>query len=212
MGDKLGTSGWQGYLCLIRIAPSPGRSALYWLVPVVGAHSGPSDSTATPSAPQLRRSSRRARTHIRCCSQALFRPDTDVRDYLMWPVLWVVLHIVRAVVIGMQYPILSRTGYGFPWRNAVLYWWAGLRGAIGLVLALIVSHEGGISQATRNRILVQTAGVVVLTLQINGALVSDVYTILGVPVACTPRPLAPSLSCIPSPAAGVSPPPTQTCH
>ena len=43
-GLELGDLGWQWSLCLIRIAPSPGRSAPYWLVRVVGARSGPSDS------------------------------------------------------------------------------------------------------------------------------------------------------------------------
>ena len=45
MGLELGNLVWQWYLCLIRIAPSPGRSAPYWLIPVVGARSGPSDSS-----------------------------------------------------------------------------------------------------------------------------------------------------------------------
>ena len=45
-GLELGDLGWQWYLCLIRIAPSPGRSAPYWLVPGMGARSGPSDSSA----------------------------------------------------------------------------------------------------------------------------------------------------------------------
>ena len=44
VGLEPGNLVWQWYLCPIRIAPSPGRSAPYWLVPVVGARSGPSDS------------------------------------------------------------------------------------------------------------------------------------------------------------------------
>ena len=47
LGEKLpdpeqGNLVWQWSLCLIRMAP--GRSALYWLVLVVGARSSPSDS------------------------------------------------------------------------------------------------------------------------------------------------------------------------
>ena len=35
-------------------------------------------------------------------------------------------------------PILMRIGYGLSWQNAVVAAWGGLRGAVGLALALQV--------------------------------------------------------------------------
>ena len=35
-------------------------------------------------------------------------------------------------------PILMRIGYGLSWQNAVVTAWGGLRGAVGLALALQV--------------------------------------------------------------------------
>ena len=47
-GLELGNLGWQWYLCLIRIAPSPGGGgggAPDWLVPVVGGGGPPAHPT-----------------------------------------------------------------------------------------------------------------------------------------------------------------------
>ena len=38
-------------------------------------------------------------------------------------------------------PILSRMGYGLPWKDAVVMIWGGLRGAVGLALALQVAMD-----------------------------------------------------------------------
>ena len=39
-------------------------------------------------------------------------------------------------------PILSRIGYSMKWQHAVVISWGGLRGAVGLALALVVVQEG----------------------------------------------------------------------
>ena len=38
-------------------------------------------------------------------------------------------------------PLLSRIGYGLTWRNSTVMIWGGLRGAVGLTLALIVNQN-----------------------------------------------------------------------
>lgn len=38
-------------------------------------------------------------------------------------------------------PLLKRIGYGLSWQNGVVMVWGGLRGAVGLALALIVLHD-----------------------------------------------------------------------
>jgi NhaP-type Na+/H+ or K+/H+ antiporter len=43
--------------------------------------------------------------------------------------------------MGLFSPLLSRIGYGLPWRNSTVMIWGGLRGAVGLTLALIVAQE-----------------------------------------------------------------------
>ena len=44
-------------------------------------------------------------------------------------------------MIMMLSPLLKRIGYGLTWQNGVVMVWGGLRGAVGLALALIVLHD-----------------------------------------------------------------------
>ena len=41
----------------------------------------------------------------------------------------------------MAGPVLARIGYGLTWQNAVILCWGGLRGAVGLALALQVALD-----------------------------------------------------------------------
>ena len=38
-------------------------------------------------------------------------------------------------------PVLSKIGYSLSWQHAVVISWGGLRGAVGLALALVVVQE-----------------------------------------------------------------------
>lgn len=72
-------------------------------------------------------------------------------------------------MIFLLLPILSRLGYGLNWREAMVLAWGGLRGAVGLALALFVSLDGSISD-TRFRTLTFffISAIVLLTLLIQG--------------------------------------------
>ena len=59
-------------------------------------------------------------------------------DFLVLALIYLVIHLVRMVNIVALYPIMRRTGYGLPKKDAVVVWWGALRGAIGLALALVV--------------------------------------------------------------------------
>lgn len=59
-------------------------------------------------------------------------------DYLVLGLVYVVIHLVRLINLSVLYPIMRKTGYGLPKKDAVVVWWGALRGAIGLALALVV--------------------------------------------------------------------------
>jgi sodium/hydrogen exchanger 10/11 len=48
--------------------------------------------------------------------------------------------VARGVAIGVVWPVLRRLGTGCTWQEAVVLWWGGLRGSVGLALALIMFH------------------------------------------------------------------------
>ena len=62
-------------------------------------------------------------------------------DYC-WAVLtYLCLVVIRFAGIFLLLPILSRTGYGMTWQGAVVAAWGGLRGALGLALALVMEAK-----------------------------------------------------------------------
>ena len=83
--------------------------------------------------------------------------------------LWLMLQIIRFFVVGLHYPLLKRASeYGFTPGAAAVLAWGGLRGAVGLSLALITEGDSTIDEELRDRVLFHTAGVALLSLLING--------------------------------------------
>lgn len=81
--------------------------------------------------------------------------------------VFVGLNLIRYIMILVLMPILRHSGYGLSWREFVILGWGGLRGALGMSMALMVSCNTAIPESIRHHILVYTAGVVTLTLLIN---------------------------------------------
>ncbi|MBU8891820.1 MAG: cation:proton antiporter [Bacteroidales bacterium] len=100
-------------------------------------------------------------------------------DFLILIMLYVGIHIVRAIVIAIFFPIMKKAGYGLPKKNAYVLWWGALRGAIGLALALIVAGESKIDGVIRDQFLFYTAGIVTLTLVVNATTIKVLLSWLG---------------------------------
>ncbi len=62
-------------------------------------------------------------------------------DFLILGIVYLVIHLVRGINMGVFYPLMRKAGYGLPGKDAVVVWWGALRGAIGLALALVVYSE-----------------------------------------------------------------------
>jgi len=106
----------------------------------------------------------------------IYDPTEWIREIGWAIVFFLVIHIARATAIGVCYPLLQRTGYGIGWKNAVVMWAAGLRGAIGLALGLKTAEvafstrsvDGPTERRAKEHILFQVCIFVLLTLLING--------------------------------------------
>jgi len=67
-------------------------------------------------------------------------------------------------------PILRRSGYGLSWSEFIILGWGGLRGALGMTMALMVNCNQNIPEEIRHHVLIYTAGIVTLTLCVNATL------------------------------------------
>lgn len=90
-------------------------------------------------------------------------------------VFYVAVFAVRGLTLTLLFPILQKIGYGVTLKECVFMTWGGLRGAVSLALALLIDAHPTIDNKTKDFILIQTAGVVTLSLLINGTTAGYLY-------------------------------------
>jgi NhaP-type Na+/H+ or K+/H+ antiporter len=88
------------------------------------------------------------------------------RDWGYMFIFFGLMTAIRAGMILLAFPILQRTGYGTTFADAFFMTWGGLRGAIGLALAMIVKQSINVEDGQRIIFLVGTLAT--CTLLING--------------------------------------------
>ncbi|XP_035229401.1 sodium/hydrogen exchanger 11-like, partial [Stegodyphus dumicola] len=92
----------------------------------------------------------------------------DYREFGLVFVTYLALTVFRSLMIILFYPILKYTGYSINWKQSIILSWGGLRGAVGLALATMLTSNPKIDAAMHvHKILVQVAGIIVLTLLVN---------------------------------------------
>lgn len=104
-------------------------------------------------------------------------------DVLEWweslLILYLGIQVIRALTVTVFMPLLKRVGVGITREKAVVLVWGGLRGAVSLALALIVTQHHVLEKELADQILFLTAGVVALTIIINSTSMTWVLEKLG---------------------------------
>jgi NhaP-type Na+/H+ or K+/H+ antiporter len=109
----------------------------------------------------------------------------EARDWGYLVVLYILVSIIRFGSLFISYPLLARIGLGTNWQETVFSGWAGLRGAVGITLALGLHSEviaaTGDPEKTEmtNKVFGMVAGVAFLTLLINGPISGPLLVKLG---------------------------------
>lgn len=101
--------------------------------------------------------------------KALISSTIQGRDWGYLFLLYLIVNVARFLGVFLFFPTLARGPYGISWRQAMLLSWGGLRGAVSLTLSMAVSQQEEIPLETRARISFLTAGIVLLTILINGS-------------------------------------------
>lgn len=106
--------------------------------------------------------------------------DVAAIDWLIMLLFYAMLMVVRAITIVLLFPLLSKIGHGCSPLEAVFMSWAGLRGALGMALALIVKNDGpeDISDEL-NKLFFYVGGIAALTLVVNAITAKGLLFSLG---------------------------------
>lgn len=94
--------------------------------------------------------------------------DIGPQDFSYLLILYLVLHIIRGISVACFSPILRSSGYGLTLHQSLILVWSGLRGAVGLALALMMESHAAIPSKTKALFIFHMAGIALLTLVING--------------------------------------------
>ena len=109
------------------------------------------------------------------------RTELSLNNFIILGIFYVGIHIIRAIIIIIFYPVMKRIGYGLNKKEATVLWYGALRGAIGLALALVVVNldDKYISAEIRNQFFFIISGVVTLTLLVNATTMKFIVKKLG---------------------------------
>eukprot|EP01059_Diplonema_ambulator_P027513 TRINITY_DN4576_c0_g1_i1.p1 TRINITY_DN4576_c0_g1~~TRINITY_DN4576_c0_g1_i1.p1 ORF type:complete len:1232 (+),score=421.04 TRINITY_DN4576_c0_g1_i1:247-3696(+) len=87
-------------------------------------------------------------------------------------VSYLIINVARLVLLGVTYkPLVTFATWTLGRKEAVLVWWGGLRGAVGLALTLLVAYDQEIKCVHPDlgtQFLFHVVGLVALTLVVNG--------------------------------------------
>jgi len=115
-----------------------------------------------------------------------WKDSIGIWDLFMIPLFYLFLHILRAGGIALLSPLLNRFAYGFKSVDAALLSYSGLRGAVALIMAVIVHYKldvvhvpHAVYENVAPRISIWTSGIVILTLVVNGSTVGFLASKLG---------------------------------
>ncbi|CAM9412929.1 unnamed protein product [Chrysoparadoxa australica] len=109
-----------------------------------------------------------------------FGPQNNINpaDWGYLIALYLYVHLVRALMVALSWPVLKR-GYGINAKQGAVLVYSGLRGAVGLTLALIVQQSVLIDPDTGDKVMFMMAGLALLTLLINGTTIGNLLHWLG---------------------------------
>ncbi|CAD7967738.1 unnamed protein product [Amoebophrya sp. A120] len=102
-------------------------------------------------------------------------------DWMFLGICYLYCHLARGIAMFSLMPVMNFFGFGVSWKEGIIGVFGGLRGAVGLAMALQVAMDHGNSPLDlgfRLRIGFHVSGIALLTLSINGVVFGKVYNAL----------------------------------
>ncbi len=105
--------------------------------------------------------------------------QATVGDLVLVLVAYVAAMLIRFALTYASQPLANRWSDGVSLKDAAVMSWGGLRGAVSLALGLVISQHPQIDPDLRRQILLVTAGVVLLTILVNGSTIGKLLAWFG---------------------------------
>ncbi|CAJ1424511.1 unnamed protein product [Effrenium voratum] len=94
--------------------------------------------------------------------------------------MYVVLMLIRAITVAIFWiPMQAVSPVKLSWQEGVVMVWSGLRGAVGLLMAVLLDQETSIDEQSGSRVLFHISGFAAMTLLINGTTTPHVLKAVG---------------------------------
>ena len=93
-------------------------------------------------------------------------------------VFFVLMVVSRYLMILILFPLLNMSGYTIDRKDAVILAYGGLRGAIGLCLALMVVTDN-YPDRFKDLVLFNLIGMIILTVLVNGLTMKYLMDLIG---------------------------------
>ena len=103
----------------------------------------------------------------------------DLNSWGLLLLLYLGLLLIRGFTILLLMPLLKRLGFGLGRDKALVLIWGGLRGAVALALALMLAQQPEVPSAWGEQVLFMAAGIVALTILVNGSSMGWLFSRLG---------------------------------
>ena len=89
-------------------------------------------------------------------------------DWIKLIIFWVLINISRLIMLVMFLPFWKFTGYGLNRKEFLILVYGGLRGTLGVTLALMVGIDTELPERLKDLCLFYMSGTVALSMLING--------------------------------------------
>jgi Na+/H+ antiporter len=103
----------------------------------------------------------------------------NARDLVIVLAAFAGIVVIRLTIFHLSRPVVARLADPIRAGEATVMGWGGLRGAVSLALALIVGQTASIPAPLRGQIFLLTAGVVLLSIVLNGTTMAALLRRLG---------------------------------